>query len=232
MQPVPETRSALHRVGRYVDDDLLGQFQGVASAVAGVIPSCWGVSMSLLNEGLTFTLLASDDATAELDAVQYAAGGPCVDAIQGESLVDSHDLADPSCERHWRLFAQASAARGVRSTLSLPLRVDDRIVGGYNFYASSPEAFAGHYDDVARLVRARGHEAVTNADLDFATRDRAREAPDVLDALDVIDRAVGYLAGAEGISISVARQRLESAADRAGVPRVEVARTILGGAGD
>ena len=57
-------------------------------------------------------------------------------------IIEIGQTDSPMVEEEWRLFASASAAAGVRSTLSFPLLYQDEVVGGVNLYASTTDAFA------------------------------------------------------------------------------------------
>src|SRR5215213_5626730 len=95
----------------------------MGQAVVAIAPDCVGLSVGLLDEGVTMTLVASSVDIATLDATQYLDGGPCLAAErQGELLTtDVDDLLD---EGRWLTFAHASAAVGIASTLSVPITDD------------------------------------------------------------------------------------------------------------
>ena len=136
------------------------------------------------------------------------------------------DLLD---EGRWQLFAQASAATGVRSSLSLPIRQGDRVVGSVNFYGTTADAFAGDQQELARLFGAWVEDAVRNADLSMSSVQQARSAPALLAEREVVDRAVGALASSRGISTIEARERLTDAGLRAGTTDVDLARAVVSG---
>lgn len=70
MEPLPETQSAIEEFGPFVDDlDLLEHLQRSATLVRAVVPSCVGLSLAMLDEGLTFTLQATSEEITGLDAV-------------------------------------------------------------------------------------------------------------------------------------------------------------------
>jgi hypothetical protein len=75
------------------------------------------------------------------------------------------------------MYTQASAAHGVASSLSLPLLRVGGVVGSVNLYASTPDAFEGHHGDLADAWGSSPAAVVANADLSFATRLEAVEAP-------------------------------------------------------
>src|SRR3954447_15950930 len=108
----------------------------MARRVRGVVPELVGLSLGVIEDGLTLTLVASVEQLAALDAVQYLDGGPCVAAVDRAEPLDVNvgDLLD---EQRWQLYARTSAAVGVASSLSLPVMDGDRVLGGVNLYASN-----------------------------------------------------------------------------------------------
>jgi GAF domain-containing protein len=184
------------------------------------------MSVSHFDDDLTFTLLATDDRLRMLDATQYLDGGPCeVAALDGDDVdVDVNEVLD---EDRWQLFALASAAQGVRSSLSLPLRRATGIIGSVNLYARGPYAFIGREGDLARLFGARMSDAVANADLSMASVGRARVAVKTLEDNDTISDAVNRLAALERVTKGEAEDRLYDAANRAGVTVLSLAKLLL-----
>ena len=221
MEPLPATDRALDEmVG---ERDLREMLLAMGREVVRIIPSCVGLSLALLHEGLTFTLVASDKDAALVDTAQYLDGGPCVDAADEGSLIEVPDVLD---ERRWSMFAQATAAAGIRSSLSLPLREKGTVVGGINLYAAAPDAFVGRHHEVAEALGAWAEGAVADADLGFRTRQDAERAPSALADLRDIDLAIGLLAARWDLGIDRARARFERAARRAGVSLAEAARLV------
>jgi GAF domain-containing protein len=189
------------------------------------VPSCVGLSLCLVHEGLTFTLVATSEEAAVIDAAQYFDGGPCVEVASGGSPLDL-DVRDLLDEDRWTAFALVSAAHGVGSTLSLPLEQNGQVVGGINLYAADPAAFRGKHEELAAQLGASAQAAVSNADLGFTTRALAAAAPTVMAERREVDLAVGRTAAREGIGIEAARHRLEDAAARAGVSMVAAAEVL------
>jgi GAF domain-containing protein len=225
VEPVPETKRALEHLSR-TDSDLRQRLGGMADRVRDVVPECVGMSVAILDEALTFTLVATGEEIASLDALQYLGGGPCVDAVE-TGVAGAWRRADLLDEHQWQLFALGEAAAGVRSTLSLPITDGRRVVVGLNLYAATDDAFEGHHDELAAALGAWAPGVVTNADLSFRTRAEATQAPGRIEDRDDVDRAIGVLAGRSGIDTNTAERRLREAAERAGVEVAAVARLIL-----
>jgi GAF domain-containing protein len=226
LHETPETREAIDELEPSVDDELLEQLLDRGRRVRIVVPDCVGMSVASSRHDVIFTLVASEPDIATLDAMQYLHDGPCVTAVQGERVLEfGHEqFVD---EHQWHLFAQATAAMGVRSTLTLPILVAGRVTGSVNLYAASRYAFDGRHEEVAAIFSAWAPGAVSNADLAFETRRLAAEAPAKLRAAAKVSTAVGIIAGALDIDEDAARRALSSAAVCAGVSELRLAQTLI-----
>lgn len=227
MRPIPQTVEVATRLGREDPEfDLLGHLQDLADAVEALVPDCIGLSIAWVDRGTAFTLEATDAEIAVLDAIQYLDGGPCVTVPEVDTGVTWH-REDPLDEDIWRMFAQATAHCGVRSTLTMPLVFDGGVVGTANLYAGSDHAFDDHLEALARLLGGAAGDVVRNADLSFSTRAAAERAPAVLRDDDDVERAVELLVGTLGLDPPTAAEHLHQAAARADVAPVELARALI-----
>ncbi len=226
MEFLPHTQEALDEYLSLSEPDLGSLLRTMADSVEAIVPECVGLSLTLCAQDVTFTLVASGLPVAEIDSMQYLTGGPCEAAVQ-DNVTQEATIDDLLDESRWALFAQASAAAGVASSLSLPVLEQGRVIGGINIYASSSSAFAGHHGDIATALGASTTGVVTNADLDFESRLRARRAPQQLRDQQTIEVGVGILAAREGFDIEDARETLHNAAVRAGITEVQVAQTLI-----
>jgi len=225
LEPVPETSEALAVLAEDGTNEAADALRGLGQAVKRLVPACVGFSLGLFEDRLTFTLVSSDQDIAGLDAVQYVDGGPCVDSAHLQRSMAYHS-ADPLNEDRWRLFAQATAAAGIASTLSLPILRDGRVMGSVNLYAATPHAFDRHHDELAEITGGWAAGAVTNADLSFRTRLAAAETPERLRAKDSVDLALGVIVESQRVSSPIAAERLREAAARAGITEAQAARAI------
>jgi GAF domain-containing protein len=162
--------------------------------------------------------------TGVIDAMQDLEDGPCQQSIDSGDDILIDDILD---EDRWQLFALVSAAQGVRSSLSLPLRSDGAIIGSVNFYAATANAFLGEESRLARSFGSRAEDTINNADLSMSTLANARKAPQVLAEMAVVDQAMGILVAKHHISFEQASKRLTEAAARAGITVADVARAVV-----
>ncbi len=227
MKPIPETVALLEEFGAYYDAHLLEDLQSRAAAVGELVPELVGLSLAVVKDDVAFTLVATDETIAVLDAVQYLTGGPCVDAMPAERVLE-FDSELPDDEGQWQTFAQATSAKAVATTLTLPiLDADKVVVGTINLYAGASGAFRGLHPEIAEIFHAWAPGAVTNADLPFSTRRTAEESPERFRATLRIENAVGLLMSARAVDAATARVLLEHAALRAGVTVAQIAETMV-----
>lgn len=226
VEPIPETVEALRELSRLGDESIAHTLLRISRDVEQIVPEIVGLSVSV-NGNLTFTMTATSRPVAELDGVQYLAGGPCEDALRTGQR-HTYSQGDTVDEGRWQKFAHATAAAGVGSTLSLPILDDGAVVAGINLYASTPDAFKGHHEELAAACGAWVDGAITNADMDFTTRFWAAETPSRLRIGNLMDQAAGALVSSWGVSAEDASERLRTSAQRAGISDVQMARTILG----
>lgn len=227
MEPIPETLQAFDELDAVLDEvSLLDQLRATADRARTVVPGIVGVSVASREEGITFTLVATDAEIAVLDAVQYVASGPCVDAMDlGHGIATSPEGL--LSESRWQDFARASAAAGVHSTLTFPVVEADRIRATVNLYGHAEDTFVGRHEELATIFGAWAPGAVANADLPFATRAAAQQAPEQLRQAAQVETATGILAAQGGIPVAQARQQLDDAALRAGIPVTTLAAVVV-----
>jgi GAF domain len=227
VEPVPETVIAFRDLERFGETQFAAELFRIGEQVREVVPETMGVSLGIPADRFTFTLVASDEVARTMDAAQYVVDdGPCLSAVHhGETIQTStRDLLD---EGRWQLFARALAAGGVESSLSLPIIHDGRVVAGVNLYASTPEAFDGHHEELAALCGAWPPGIVTNADLSFSTLLTAVQTPQRISEQNTVDQATGMLAAAERLSTQAAGDRIREAAARAAITEAQAAHVVI-----
>ena len=227
MEPIPEVRAAEIQLAALADEtlDLVQGLTAMSSLAQTLLPSCVGVSITVMVDGDPFTVTATSEDINAVDATQYLDGGPCVEAVAVADQVLVDDVLD---EQQWQLYAQAANATGIRASMSLPLRGSrDQPVGALNLYASSPGAFHGKEAQLAELFGVHVNELVANADLSFMTREFARELPERLAEHEQVNQAVGVLMGLHDWTAEQARERLNYAAAHARASQASVARMVM-----
>jgi transcriptional regulator with GAF, ATPase, and Fis domain len=109
------------------------------------IAGCDAASVTLMRGGRAMAVVSTADVARELDSAQCRTGeGPCLDAIRQLQVFNVATAADA---RSWPRFSEEAAARGIFTTLAVPLTVGGEAVGALNLYARRPDAFAGREAD-------------------------------------------------------------------------------------
>lgn len=226
MEPLAESSDELGRLLRHGDDEMVRSVSRMTNEAAALVPDLVGLTLGMVDEGLVYTVVATDPQIAALDGVQYVDDGPCVRAMQTGQTVHLDHLSQLD-EGEWRLFAQAGAAAGVKSTLSLPIFENDRVTGGVNLYGAQVGTFEQHVPRLAEIFGAWLPGAVSNGDLALSTRFAVQQEPAHSEELKTTGAAVEVLVGTHGITAEQARRHLTEAAARAGVPVLALALMIL-----
>jgi GAF domain-containing protein len=215
-------------------DELIDYLGAIIHFALLELPTCVGVSITVVAEGVPYTVTATSPEMQIVDASQYIADGPCVRTATEGGVTEIPELTkvpEVLDEDRWQLYAQVAAAAGVQSSLSLPLLFKGETVGALNFYGDNPQTFDDRAHMLAEMISGHAALAIFNADLSFRTAEFAAatkviaQVPRDPDAAQ--DRAVGVLMQLLGIRAHEARERLHSAAARAGVAVPALATALL-----
>jgi GAF domain-containing protein len=216
---------ALDRMTEKVaDDDLLGYLGAMSRFMLLEVPDCVGLSITVVVDGDPYTVLATDPQVRAVDASQYLTDGPCLTSIDQAEPIEATDLLD---EQRWHTYAQASAAAGIRSSLSLPLRYDGDIIGAFNLYGGTPHAFDDRAHLLAELVSGHAALAIRNADLSLGTAALATAPSGPPDDRRTVDRVAELIADLKRQTPGQARDQLQDVAEQAGLELPQLAELLL-----
>jgi hypothetical protein len=219
MQLLPQSREALDEYVAESVDDVEGLLRVIEGWAVRAVPDCVALSVTLLDEDLTFTLV-DEEATQPRDGSE--------DVPPGDRAREDAYALD---EAGWADMARERAFAGIASTVSLPVVEHGRAVLNIDLYASTAHAFRDRVDGLVDALGAWQAGAVTNADLSFETLRRAELAPALLREQRLVDVAVGLVAARMAVTTRDAAVLLDVAAEQAGVTRIQaacVARVLLG----
>ncbi|NPC42163.1 hypothetical protein [Nocardioides sp. zg-1230] len=224
MELLPQSREALDEYVTASIDDMEGLLRVIEGWAVRSVPDCVALSVTLLDEDLTFTLVD-----------RAATGEPRHDEPRHDRTGDSGP-GPPPAEVHpldeldWADTARERAFGAIASTVCLPVVEHGRAVLNIDLYASTAYAFRDRIDGLVEALGAWQAGAVTNADLGFETLRRAQQAPERLREQRLVDVAVGLVAARMAVTTDVAAVMLRESAERAGVSQSEaacVARVLL-----
>jgi GAF domain-containing protein len=184
---------AFDELGRmsFAEHSLESVLQKVTDLAARVLPGEPATSVTIVADGRSSTVAASNPLALELDLAQYAQGaGPCLEAALTGRIVE---LVDTGVDERWQPFPQLAAQRGCRSVLSFPLPPQELIIGGLNVYARTSQPLDERTRAVAARFAAYAVVPVSNMYLYESAVERAGHLRAALDSRAVIDQAKGIL---------------------------------------
>jgi GAF domain-containing protein len=167
--------------------------QSVADQATTVLPGGLEASVTLLVKGLPSTVASTGGVAVDLDEAQYQYGdGPCLHAA---STGEAAEIVDTRTDSRWPEYARRATERGNRSSLSVPLVIDEdeRVFGSLNLYAPEPGAFD---EDSRAAAMAFGPYAAVAAGNVYAYQSARTTADNLQAALEsraVIEQAKGIL---------------------------------------
>lgn len=185
----------------------------VAAFAVHAIPGADGAGVTLLRvdrvDNMIEALAASAPFVAEIDEIQYVAlnEGPCITAALERRTVRSGSLGG---EKLWPRFGPRVGRLGVHSALSLPLLLQDQVVGAINVYAHDKDVFDEHAAELGELFAKPAAVAVHNAQILAKATALAAQLQTALSTRPVIDQAIGLLRGRTGRSAEEAFAQLRS----------------------
>lgn len=200
--------------------------QEVAELAAQILTPTVSCGITTEHDGHPLTVASSDYRAKELDESQYAAGeGTCLYAMRSGEVVDVPDI---SSETRWPAYIARAREQGLRSSLSLPLLVQDVSVGAMNLYSHDrvhafgrrertlAEGFAAQVSTALLLALRMVRQSAVQAQLEQALTSRS-----------VIDQALGVLMGQQRCTAEEAFQLLRTHSQNNNTKLREVAATLI-----
>ena len=177
-----------------------------------VIAGADEVSVTLVRKGRAETAAHTGELAMQADERQYGLGnGPCLDAGRGgETLL----IADMRTDDRWPKYAPQAVRAGVLSSLSIPLPIQEDLVGALNVYARVPDAFDDAAVEAGKAFAAYAAIAIANADALASTSELADHLRFAMESRAAIEQAKGILMAREGISPDKAFEMLVRASQR------------------
>lgn len=204
---------------------LHGDLQRIVTVAERSVPGCDGASVALAFEGRARTSAATDKVVLELDLAQHESDeGPCLLALR-EARPVRLDLIDG--DTPFSTFAERAAQAGVRSSLSLPVVVDEEVVGTLNLYSYAETAFDATSQSLAAVMAAQAGAAIAKSRLLAAGRHAAAVAQRSADDRADVGMAEGMLMAVEQCTAQQAAALLRNAATSEEQTLAAMARRII-----
>jgi transcriptional regulator with GAF, ATPase, and Fis domain len=152
---------------------------------------------------------ATDEIGRNLEQAQLAAGeGPCIDTYVHDRVITSKDAHNDS---RWPVLS-AHLDQQITAVAGAPIRLGGSPVGTLNVYRSQAQEWDESDTDALSAYTSLAEEILTTA---LAARDQSTLSGQLQYALDyrvIIERATGYLMGAQGLDAVTAFQLLRKQA--------------------
>lgn len=209
----------------YAKEGLPSTLQAISELALSTVAGAEAVSITLIEAEQPSTAVYTSSLALLLDERQYAHDyGPCLDAARGGEVMHIADMAQ---EQRWPQYAQEALAVGARSSVSVPLPVQQALIGALNVYATRANAFDGEAIEAANSFGSYAAVALANArQFDSAAR-LAEEMRQALASRAAIDQAKGILMALHGGTAEEAFGRIVRESQRRNIKVREIAEDIV-----
>lgn len=197
----------------FVNEATLGEtLQRVVDLVTAAVPAAAYAGVSMIVEDVVATAFFSDPEVPEIDQAQYESGkGPCLDAFRhGVTYL----ILDTETDTTWPEFSAGCVARGLRSTLSVPLLVAGRGVGALNLYASAVDGFSDADREAVEVFAAQAAVVLANSQAYWDARSFAEDMRRAMESRATIEQAKGILMAESKVGPDAAFDLLRLASQR------------------
>lgn len=180
---------------------------------------------SLVTGDRIATYGATDERVNPVDQAQYDLGrGPCVEGIASGEIQYFHGT---TVEPRWREFAEVAADHDVYSVFSLPMRLDDEVIGAINLYSRERDALRPGQKEEGSLFAAQAAVAIANARALLGMEAQVSQLEEALASRTLIGQATGLLMAQEGLSSEEAFQKLVKVSQNANIKLREIAQRYV-----
>jgi GAF domain-containing protein len=225
--PTVEPTAAIAELSRIVlaDETVETVLQRIAELAKQAVPGAVEVSVTLVRADVPVTAAYTGQLALDADEMQYERGfGPCLDAARGGVLIRIEDMAN---ETRWPDYAPKAAGIGVGSSVSVPLPLQEDVIGALNVYGARPGAFDDEAVRVAETFGAHAAVALANADLYASTAQLAQQMKEAMASRAVIEQAKGIIMARQGCAADEAFQVLVRTSQAANRKLKDVAAALV-----
>jgi GAF domain-containing protein len=226
--PADELAGAVARVSGLLltDQTVATALETITSLAMDTIGGSTGSGVSLLSvDGRRVTSAATDRLVEQLDDLQYGLDeGPCLTAWRDQSIVRTGAL---DVEQRWPAWSPRAAELGIRSVLSAPMIVGDRVMGAMKVYSTAADAYGERDEDVLRRFGIQAAIFVGNVQTAQVAERLSDQLKETLRTRDLIAMARGIVMARRGVGPEDAAKELMAESHRTGQPIREVAQRMV-----
>ena len=172
-----------------------GEMQQILQAVVDYakrrIPGTDEAAITLIRRGDAGTVASTGGMAEVLDELQYETGyGPCLDAGRSNEILQ---ITDAATETRWPRYVPPARENGLASSLSLPIPVENYLVGALNLYSATPHAFTAEAVELGDAMATHICAALSRAEQIFGYRDQLEQLRRAMASRAVIEQAKGII---------------------------------------
>jgi transcriptional regulator with GAF, ATPase, and Fis domain len=185
-----------------------------------LVEGCEAAGIMVVRNGRVETVAASDGVARASDRMQDELGeGPCFDATRNQHEV--YRIADlTTYSERWPRYAPQARKLGIGSMMGFLLFTDGREnLGALDLYASRPNAFGEHHEQVGWLLAS--HAAVA-----WSSARHAEHLRTAIDTRQLIGEAIGIMMARYRLTEDEAFARLVKASQNSNVKLRDLAQTV------
>jgi GAF domain len=172
---------------------------------------------------------ASEERARLVELLQSLTGdGPCVEAIRAGVVVGSRDLAEEP--DRWPVVGGAALEAGYRAIHAMPMRLGERVVGGFNLLYTRATDWLPWHEHLGRVL---ADLSVLGLSAEDGPRRAAKLAQSTLAAMNdrvELAQATGFVAGALDLGTEEAAVLIAHYTRTNGATFRDVARALTDGA--
>jgi GAF domain-containing protein len=155
------------------------------------VPGAHESSITLIRGNRPATVATTGELAVVLDEAQYREGyGPCLDAGRSDEVKHIDDMAT---ETRWPTYTPVALQYGVHSSLSIPLPVENYLVGALNMYSAVAHAFTAESMQMAAALSVHLTAALGHVESAHGHRLRAEHLEKAMGTRSVIEQAKGMI---------------------------------------
>jgi GAF domain-containing protein len=210
------------RLDRRPLEDVLQQFVEITK---DAVPGADEVSNTLVRDDKGWTAAYTGRLALDADELQYERGyGPCMDAGRTATVLL---IDDTRSEARWPDYTAHVAARGVLSSLSVPLPIQTDVIGALNLYSRVPSAFSTEAVEIAEELAGHVAVAVGNAIAVTEAKTLVEQVRKAMDSRSIIDQAMGVIMAQNRCDADAAFAILTRASQNRNIKLREIARSAV-----
>jgi GAF domain-containing protein len=189
------------------------------------VPGVEEASITLIRHRKASTVAFTGELAIALDEIQYEEGyGPCLDAGRANEVMHIEDAAR---EKRWPRYVPTARKHGLGSSLSVPLPVENYLIGAVNMYSTRPHAFDRDSVTLAQAFAAHVTVALSQAEASSGHRRQVENLQIALQSRAVIEQAKGIIMAQRKCDAETAFKMLRDLSMQENVKLYELAAQVV-----